>query len=261
MRSRRAPSFARPACLFELDEQGTNSYKLAAQATCPRVPVWKRALDIIGVLIAIPCLAPLLLMIALLIKLGSRGPLLFRQERIGLLGKHFIISNFRTMVVDADIGVHEAHTADLIDSDKPMTKLGARGDARLIRWGRLLRAAGLDELPQLINVWRVEMSFVGPRPCLPNESKSYLPWQRERFMTPTGLTGLWQVSGKNRTTFNEMGKLDIDYVRCRSLPLDLKIILKTLPAVMLEVRDIQRPCATINKPKAVCDSADDEKSA
>ena len=108
-------------------------------------------------------------------------------------------------------------------------------------FGRLLRAAGLDELPQLINVLRGEMSFVGPRPCLPGEYNKYLPWQRERFLTRPGLTGLWQVSGKNRTTFNEMIDLDIQYVRERSLWLDLKIILKTIPAVMAEVRDMQSP--------------------
>ena len=112
---------------------------------------------------------------------------------------------------------------------------------RLIPFGRLLRASGLDELPQLINVLRGEMSFVGPRPCLPSEYNRYLPWQKERFHTLPGLTGLWQVSGKNRTTFNEMIDFDIQYVRERSLWLDLKIMLKTIPVVMAEVRDMQRP--------------------
>ena len=181
-----------------------------------------------------------MLMIAALIKIGSKGPVLFKQERVGHLGKRFVIFKFRTMIVNADTAVHETHTANLIEGNRPMTKLDAQGDARLITYGRLLRAAGLDELPQLINVVRGEMSFVGPRPCLPNEYSRYLPWQQERFLTPPGMTGLWQVSGKNRMTFNEMIYLDIQYVRRRSLWLDLKILLKTIPAVMVEVSDIRR---------------------
>ena len=112
----------------------------------------------------------------------------------------------------------------------------------LIPFGRLLRAAGLDELPQLINVLRGEMSLVGPRPCLPGEYDRYLPWQRERFRTLPGLTGLWQVSGKNRTTFNEMIDFDIQYVRTQSPWLDLKIMLKTIPVVMVEVKGVRSGC-------------------
>jgi lipopolysaccharide/colanic/teichoic acid biosynthesis glycosyltransferase len=206
-----------------------------------RIPLWKRVLDICCVLIVAPSLLPVLAIIVIVIKLGSKGPVLFKQERVGLLGKRFIIFKFRTMTAGADTSVHEQHAAVLMESNRPMTKLDAHGDARLIPFGRLLRAAGLDELPQLINVFRGEMSFVGPRPCLPSEYNRYLPWQRERFRTPPGLTGLWQVSGKNRMTFNEMVDLDIQYVRRRSLALDLKIILRTIPAVMAEVRDIQYP--------------------
>jgi lipopolysaccharide/colanic/teichoic acid biosynthesis glycosyltransferase len=203
------------------------------------VPLWKRVLDICCVLFAGVTLLPMLLLIAIAIKLGSKGPVLFKQERIGLFGKEFIIFKFRTMVAGADTAVHETHAATLIEGNTPMTKLDAHGDARVIPFGGLLRATCLDELPQLINVLRGEMSFVGPRPCLPNEYNQYLPWQTERFLTQPGLTGLWQVSGKNRTTFNEMIDLDIRYVRQRSLWLDLKIILKTIPAVMAEVRDMQ----------------------
>ena len=100
---------------------------------------------------------------------------------------------------------------------------------------------GLDELPQLINVLRGEMSIVGPRPCLPSEYAMYLPWQRERFRTLPGLTGLWQVSGKNRTTFNEMIDFDIQYVRKRSFWVDLKILLKTIPTLMVELKDVRQP--------------------
>ena len=196
------------------------------------VPPWKRVLDICCVL-AGAILLPMLLLIAIAIKLGSKGPVLFKQERVGLFGKRFIIFKFRTMIPGADTAVHEAHAATLIESNTPMTKLDAHGDPRVTPFGRLLRVAGLDELPQLINVLRGEMSFVGPRPCLPSEYNKYLPWQTERFLTQPGLTGLWQVSGKNRTTFNEMIDLDIQYVRERSLWLDLKIILKTIPAVMV----------------------------
>ena len=201
------------------------------------VPRWKRALDISCVLIVIPLLLPLILITAIIIKAGSKGPLLFRQERIGLLGKRFVLLKFRTMNPGSGTAVHEAHVASLMESNGPMTKLDARGDARLIPFGRLLRAAGLDELPQLINVLRGEMSLVGPRPCLPGEYDRYLPWQRERFRTLPGLTGLWQVSGKNRTTFNEMIDFDIQYVRMQSAWLDLKIMLKTIPVVMDEVKN------------------------
>jgi len=205
------------------------------------VPLWKRVLDICCVLFATATLLPMLLLIAIAIKLSSKGPVLFKQERVGLFGKRFIIFKFRTMVSGADTAVHETHAASLIQSNRPMTKLDTHGDPRVTFFGHLLRVAGVDELPQLINVLQGEMSFVGPRPCTPSEYNEYLPWQTERFLTQPGLTGLWQVSGKNRTTFNEMIDLDIQYVRERSLWLDLKIILKTIPAVMTEVRDIQRP--------------------
>jgi lipopolysaccharide/colanic/teichoic acid biosynthesis glycosyltransferase len=116
-----------------------------------------------------------------------------------------------------------------------MVKLDARGDSRIIPFGLLLRLSGLDELPQLINVLRGEMSMVGPRPCLAYECDNYLPWQRERFNTLPGLTGLWQVSGKNQTTFAEMMRLDISYARNKTLWLDLTIILKTIPAILGQV--------------------------
>jgi lipopolysaccharide/colanic/teichoic acid biosynthesis glycosyltransferase len=116
-----------------------------------------------------------------------------------------------------------------------MVKLDARGDSRIIPFGLLLRSTGLDELPQLLNVLRGEMSLVGPRPCLAYECDEYLPWQRERFNTLPGLTGLWQVNGKNQTTFAEMMQLDISYTREKTLWLDLAIILKTIPAIMGQV--------------------------
>src|SRR5258707_1047201 len=215
----------------------------AFNADFARVPLWKRILDISCVLIAIPSLLASVLLIAIAIKVSSKGPVLFKQERVGFLGKRFVLFKFRTMIAGADASVHEAYVASLMKNNAPMTKLDARGDARLIPFGRLLRAAGLDELPQVINVLRGEMSFVGPRPGLPSEYNAGLPWQRERLRTPPGLTGLGQVSGKNRTTFSEMIDFDIQYIRKQSLWLDLKIMLKTIPAVIGEVRDIWRPAA------------------
>jgi exopolysaccharide production protein ExoY len=206
---------------------------------CARIPRWKRALDIAVALVAIPSLLPMLLIIIILIKASSKGPVLFKQERVGFLGRRFILYKFRSMLHGADTTAHEKHVGNLIAADGPMTKLDARGDERLIPVGRLLRAAGLDELPQLINVLRGEMSIVGPRPCLPSEYAVYLPWQRERFRTLPGLTGLWQVSGKNRTTFNEMIDLDIQYVRMRSLSFDLRILLKTIPTLMIELKGVR----------------------
>lgn len=202
------------------------------------VPLWKRVLDIACLLIAIPLLLPLILIIAVTVKVSSKGPLLFRQERVGFLGRKFTLLKFRTMTVGSATAVHEAHVASLIESNGPMLKLDAHGDSRLTPVGKPLRAAGLDELPQLINVLRGEMSLVGPRPCLPNEYDRLLPWHRERFCTLPGLTGLWQVSGKNRTTFSEMIDLDIQYVRKKSPWLDIKIMLRTIPVMMVEAKSI-----------------------
>jgi lipopolysaccharide/colanic/teichoic acid biosynthesis glycosyltransferase len=213
----------------------------ASAANFPRVPLWKRALDISCLLIAFPSLLPMMFIIAILIKVTSKGPVLFKQERVGFLGKRFILFKFRTMIDGADTTAHENHVASLIETNGPMTKLDAHGDERLIPVGRLLRAAGLDELPQLVNVLRGEMSLVGPRPCLPSEYNSHFPLQRERLRTLPGLTGLWQVSGKNRTTFNEMIDFDIQYIRTQSLWLDLKIMLKTIPALLVEVNDVRGP--------------------
>ncbi|MEI6083071.1 MAG: sugar transferase [Verrucomicrobiota bacterium] len=203
-----------------------------------RVPLWKRVLDVTCILLAVPILVPVALAIIAVIKIGSRGPVLFKQERVGLRGQSFTIFKFRTMTNGADARIHEAHCEQLISSDAPMVKLDAKGDSRLIPGGRLLRAAGLDELAQLLNVLRGEMSLVGPRPCLPAEAAQYLPWHRERFMAVPGLTGLWQVSGKNKTTFSEMMDLDIAYARNPSLGLDLKIMLKTFSAVVQQVREM-----------------------
>jgi len=213
------------------------------------LPAWKRALDIGCVLFALPVLAPLVLVISFWIKISSPGPVLFCQERVGYRGSRFTCLKFRSMKIGADNGVHKNYLHELIHSETPMTKMDSRGDTRLIPLGAWLRSTGLDELPQLVNVLRGEMSMVGPRPCIPYESENYLPWQRERFDTLPGLTGLWQVCGKNKTTFNEMINLDIAYARNKSLRLDIKIILKTIPALIAQVRETRasRKTQLLNK--------------
>ena len=205
-----------------------------------RIPAWKRAVDIGLIVLALPLLVWVVVVIVALIRLVSKGPIFFKQERIGQNGKKFLCFKFRTMRVGSDSVLHEGHLLRLIQSDAPMTKMDARGDSRIIPLGVFLRATGLDELPQLINVWRGEMSIVGPRPCLPYEFKHYLPWQRERFNVAPGLTGLWQVSGKNKTTFSEMVRLDIEYSRRCSFLLDAEIIFKTIPVLLTQASDVSK---------------------
>jgi exopolysaccharide production protein ExoY len=199
-------------------------------------PAWKRTMDIVFILLAIPAVLPVGLLIAAFIKLVSRGPVFFKQERVGYKGTTFLCYKFRSMKVNAETGTHQNYTAHLIKkSDVPMVKMDSKGDKRLIPFGTLLRASGLDELPQLINVWRGDMSLVGPRPCTGYEYDQYLPWQKERFNVVPGLTGLWQVSGKNHTTFNEMIHLDIAYGKLQTPWLDIKIIFKTFPALFDQI--------------------------
>lgn len=186
--------------------------------------------------------------IGAIIRLVSKGPVLFKQERIGLGGRKFLCYKFRTMFTGTNSGSHEGHLRHLIESNSPMTKLDTGGDKRIIPFGVFLRATGLDELPQLINVLLGDMSIVGPRPCLPYEFQYYRPDQYERFSVVPGLTGLWQVSGKNRTTFKEMIRLDAEYSRRRNLALDLEIIFKTVPTLLTQVMDTREKK---NRPQAL----------
>ena len=200
---------------------------------------WKRVLDLTILILSLPFSIPLAVVIGVFTKLSSPGPLLFRQERIGFLGQRFICLKFRTMHLAAGSTTHRDHFHQLIETETPMTKLDLKGDPRLIPGGAFLRATGLDELPQLLNVLCGEMSIVGPRPCLEYELEKYSDWHLQRFETLPGLTGWWQVGGKNRTTFNEMMRMDIWYAQNKSLWLDLNIIFRTLPALagqLLEVR-------------------------
>ncbi len=208
-------------------------------------------LDLTIIVILAPGLLLLGGLVALVVRCGSRGPIFFRQQRVGLAGREFTCYKFRTMRPNAETASHQGHATHLIKSDAPMIKLDARRDPRLIPFGAALRAVGLDELPQLINVMRGEMSIVGPRPCLPYEYELYEPWHRRRFEAVPGLTGLWQVSGKNRTTFSQMVRLDIEYAERASLWLDLRIILMTLPALVqqcLDMRVVKRKEAATTAP-------------
>ena len=206
------------------------------------VPSWKRALDIVGSSLAILLLSPLFLLTALWIKLVSTGPVLFRQERIGYMQRPFMLLKFRTMPVNVDTSQHTEYMRTLIVGEgetQPMTK--QESSRPLIPIGRLIRAASVDELPQLFNVWLGDMSLVGPRPCLAYEAEEYLRWHARRFDSLPGMTGLWQVKGKNRTTFKEMIRYDISYERNRSLWLDLWILLLTPWAILMQLLEKPEP--------------------
>ena len=191
------------------------------------IPVWKRVLDLFCIFLSLPVILPLMAVVTLWIKLASHGPVLFRQERIGRNGKRFVLYKFRSMHLNADTRRHQSYFRNLVRSNKPMVKLDLQYDSRLMRGGCILRAAGLDELPQLINVLRGEMSLVGPRPCLVEEYRFFTARQRERFEVLPGLTGIWQVHGKGTATFNEMNAMDSFYVRRCSPAMDLGIMMRT----------------------------------
>lgn len=203
-------------------------------------PVWKRAMDILGSVAGLFILSPILITIAVLIKIVSPGPIFFKQVRVGRSGKHFMFLKFRTMHLNNDVTEHKEYLKQLIhasgDNDKPMIKMEA--DPRIIPFGKFIRKACLDELPQLINVFRGDMSLVGPRPCIPYEAEEYLRWHSRRFDTTPGMTGLWQVSGKNQLTFREMIRLDIQYAAQRSLLLDFYILFKTPFFIMSEISSL-----------------------
>ncbi len=204
------------------------------------VPAWKRVLDFTLILLTTPVWLTAMGFVSIWILTASPGPLLYRQERIGYRGRRFMILKFRTMHVNSETLSHEGYFEKLMQSNCPMTKLDSCGDARLIRGGRILRALGLDELPQLFNVIRSEMSLVGPRPCTPHEFDRYRPEQKLRVNAPPGLTGYWQVNGKNKTSFNGMIGMDIYYGKHMCLTLDLIIIVKTIPAIGMQVCEALR---------------------
>ena len=164
-------------------------------------------------------------------RITSPGPIFYRQPRIGFRGRRFMIVKFRTMKVNSETTTHERYLEHLMVADCPMIKLDEQGDPRLIAGGKILRATGLDELPQIFNVLTGEMSLIGPRPCTVREFERFSPPHRERVNAYPGLTGWWQVNGKNRTTFREMIEMDIFYSRNIPLSLDLRILVRTFPAI------------------------------
>ena len=184
-----------------MKSESNNPTPVPPPSPCLAVQRWKRVLDITCILLASPLLIPLGAIIALYIKLVSPGPVHFKQERVGFRRQPFPCLKFRTMVANAETNSHQQHLEQLMDSGVPMMKLDLAGDERLIPGAVVLRSLGLDELPQLLNVLRGEMSLVGPRPSMAYECTKYRRHHWRRFDTLPGLTGLWQVSGKNRTTF------------------------------------------------------------
>lgn len=203
--------------------------------------VVKRIVDVACSALLIALCAPLLVLIAILVKLTSRGPILFRQDRIGQYGRRFTFLKFRSMRVDNDPTVHREYVTKLIAGEAERVTASANGkgvyklanDRRITRVGAFLRKTSLDELPQLINVLKGDMSLVGPRPPIPYELAAYQTWHRRRVLeVKPGITGLWQVTGRSRVKFDDMVRLDLRYATSWSLWLDLKILLRTPAAVI-----------------------------
>ena len=221
----------------------------------------KRCLDFCVALLALLLLAPLFLIVALLVRVTSRGPVFFRQERVGFGGRHFIICKFRSMYVDSDQNLHREAYEQFLRGERPNGKVdGAvltqqaahlaqdRGgaasarprwkrfrhwtDPRVTPLGYLLRRSSIDELPQFINVLRGEMSLVGPRPPIPYEVGLYQPWHLGRLDTLPGITGLWQVRGRSRVTFDRMVQMDLEYIQKQSFWYDIRLLFLTIPAVL-----------------------------
>jgi lipopolysaccharide/colanic/teichoic acid biosynthesis glycosyltransferase len=192
------------------------------------MPRWKRALDILGASFGLLLLWPIFLLTAVAIKSTASGPVLFRQRRVGLGGKPFIMYKFRTMVMTAER--QQEQLMALNEQQGPVFKI--RNDPRITRLGRLLRTTSIDELPQLWNVLKGEMSLVGPRPPLEKEVRQYQRWQRQRLDVTPGLTCIWQVQGRSTIAFTEWMRMDLRYVRSRSILRDIGLLLRTVPAVL-----------------------------
>jgi exopolysaccharide biosynthesis polyprenyl glycosylphosphotransferase len=194
----------------------------------------KRAVDLMGALIGLILLSIVFVAVAIAIKLEDpRGPVFFAQKRVGLNGKEFSMYKFRSMVTNAEERLQEL--LQFNETQGAMFKL--KNDPRITRVGKLIRKTSIDELPQLINVLKGEMSLVGPRPPLPREVKEYTAYDMQRLLVVPGCTGLWQISGRSKIGFNDMVKLDIQYIAGRSLWFDLKIIMKTVFVLLLNKDD------------------------
>jgi len=199
--------------------------------------VVKRLFDIVVASVCLLLLSPLLLVVAVIIRVTTPGTALFRQTRLGQYGRTFALYKFRTMYRDCADDVHREYVRKLLTEDQPSAN-GKRGlyklenDARITRVGRVLRRISIDELPQLLNVIHGDMSLVGPRPALPWEADMFEPAHYRRFLVPPGLTGLWQVNGRNSLTMREGLELDIEYVEKQSFTFDLAILFRTVPVVL-----------------------------
>jgi len=197
--------------------------------------VVKRGIDIVGSLFALTLFSPLFLVIAILIKMTSAGPVFYRQKRKGMHGAEFTFMKFRSMYVANDSKIHREFTQNLIrgNTENNTGFYKIQKDPRITPFGRILRSSSLDELPQFFNVLKGEMSLVGPRPPIPYEFECYQLWHRRRILeAKPGITGLWQVNGRSRTSFDDMVRMDLQYIQDRSIWIDLKILLKTPFAVI-----------------------------
>ena len=200
-------------------------------------------MDVFGAVVGLILFSPLFLPLAAYIKLVSRGPVMYTSKRVGYGDEEFTMYKFRTMQIGGDSCVHNEHMKSLIVDSNDDSNGGARAmqklskDPRLIPLAALIRKTCLDEIPQFVNVLLGDMSLVGPRPAIRYEADEYLAWHRSRFRAVPGMTGLWQVSGKNRLTFREMVALDIRYSREKDLLLDLKILVLTLPDILKQMGD------------------------
>jgi exopolysaccharide biosynthesis polyprenyl glycosylphosphotransferase len=220
-----------PQSLSEVSFDEVGGMPMLTFSTAPRDELLlfvRRCADVMLALLLLVILSPVFAVVALFVKLTSRGPVLFRQPRCGLHGRPFTFLKFRSMQIDAE--VLKAALAPFNEMDGPAFKM--TNDPRVTPIGRFLRRTSLDELPQLWNILKGDMSFVGPRPAVIEEVRQYEPWQRRRLSMKPGLTCLWQVSGRNELTFEEWMRLDLEYIDNWSLWLDVKIALKTIPAVL-----------------------------
>ncbi len=225
---RRWPALAGPMRATSPARRYVPALAAAARDTGLYLRFGKRTLDLIGALVALVVSTPLMLFAALAIKLESRGPVFYRSTRVGRRGKPFTFYKLRSMVNGAD--QHRHHLSHLNECDGPVFKIS--NDPRVTGVGRFLRTTSLDELPQFWNVLRGDMSLVGPRPPLPEEVSHYLPWQMRRLDVRPGITCLWQISGRSRIGFEEWMRLDLEYIKRQSFPMDLRILLRTIPAVL-----------------------------
>ncbi len=198
----------------------------------------KRSFDIAVTLALIILSGPLMIVIAIAIKITSKGPVLFTQERVGKGGKSFTFYKFRSMTHNNDTAIHEQFMKQLIRGEIEAQKVKTaphykmEDDPRVTPFGQFIRKTSLDELPQLFNVLSGSMSLVGPRPPIPYEVKAYKSWHMQRLSIKPGVTGLWQVSGRSSLAFDEMVQLDLEYIEKRNWRLDLKILLQTIPAAL-----------------------------